>query len=129
MLIVEQPGGTGGGGGGITDVFDVLQSVSNADANITTSTTKNVTVLLAGLAADHTLTFTGAEVGQRFRFKDTDGSLASGFTWTLTGLGTIDGIASFKIASTSVRASRGGAVGAWGELSVIWDGSEFFVVG
>lgn len=130
MLNVAEQGGGGGGGGGITNAFDVVQVVNDEDANVTASATKNVLVVLLGLVADQTLTMTAApNVGQHWTFVDGDGSLSSGFTWTIDGNGnTVNGLATFMLAAGPIGASPGGGIGPRGALTIEWTGGEYKVV-
>jgi hypothetical protein len=114
----------------ISSAFDVVTPVVNADAPVTSSATQNVLMVLSGLAANHTLTMPAApNVGQRFGFVDGDGSLSSGFTWSIAGNGnTINGLATFVIAAGSIGASPGGGVGPRGSIWLEWTGIEYKVV-
>lgn len=130
MLRVKSNTAGGGGGGGIANVFDIVTPVVNADAPVTASATKNVLMVLSGLTADHALTMPAApNVGQRFGFVDGDGSLSTGFTWSLFGNGnTINGLATFVLAASSIAASPGGAIGPRGPLWIEWTGVEYKVI-
>lgn len=120
-----------GGGGGISNAFDAVQTITDADDPVTPNATKNILAVLLGLTADHTLAMPAApNVGQRFTFVDGDGTLGSGFTWTLDGNGhTINGIGLFVLSATSISASPGGGIGARGSISLEFTGTEYKVVG
>lgn len=126
------PAPPGPGPGGLTDVFDVVQTINNADTPVISSTTKNVFVVLEGLAADHVIPMpipANLHIGQRWRFVDGDGTLGSGFTWTISGNGTnINGLASFVLAATSATSSPGGGIGLRGSITIEYDGTELKVV-
>jgi hypothetical protein len=124
-------GGGGGGGGGITNAFDAVQTITDADTPVASSATKNVTVVLLGLTANHAPPMPAApNIGQRWTFVDGDGSLGSGFTWSIGGNGnTINGLASFVLAATSIGASPGGGIGPRGSLVIEFVGAEYKVIG
>ena len=121
----------GGGGGGIANAFDLVQTVAGVDATVDASATQNVMVVLESLAADQTLTMQEApNAGQHWVFVDGDGSLGSGFTWSIAGNGhTINGLATFVLAATTIGASPGGGIGPRGSITIEFDGTEFKVVG
>jgi hypothetical protein len=114
----------------LSSAFDVVTPVVNADAPVTSSATRNVLMVLSGLAADHTLTMPAApNVGQKFGFVDGDGSLSSGFFWSIAGNGnTINGLATFVLAAGSIGASPGGGIGPRGSIWFEWTGVEYKVV-
>lgn len=120
------------GAGPSSPAFDTIQAVVDMNANIVSSVTDNVTVTLASLSANRVLTMpapAAVNKGQRWTFVDEDGSLGSGFTWTIAGNGlNINGLASFVLASTSIGASPGGAIGPKGSLSIRSDGTQYLVV-
>ena len=121
----------GGRGGGIDNVFDAVQTITDASTAVTPNATKNVLVVLLGLSADRAPTMPAApHVGQRFTFVDGDGSLGSGFTWAIGGNGhTINNLASFVLAATTIAASPGGGIGPRGSITFEYTGVEFKVVG
>lgn len=133
LLLIGNNGG-GGGGGGIANAFDLVQHVVNADAAVSPSATKNVTVVLSGLAANHVLTMPAAPiVGQRFTFVDGDGSLGSGFNWLISGnFNTMNGLNTFALSAATMGpagdGTPGGGIGPRGAITFLYDGVEYKVV-
>jgi hypothetical protein len=132
-IALYEPQSTTGGGGGVNDVFDHVQTINNANTAIDSDPKKNVLVVLSGLVADHVNAMPLAvamNIGQRWTFVDGDGTLGSGFTWTINGNGTtINGLASFVLAAGTIGASPGGGIGPHGSITLEYTGTELKVVG